>query len=123
MAWLVLLFVGFGIMMLIGIVCSIWMHHVAVMYYEAHKLAITIYVSSFMICIIIILYNAIRDYPIPAFFILGFGILIVLLFIASVLYVPLVYQIVFNLIRGDKARNQIDTSFRVDGGEDQLDQL
>jgi len=115
--------VGFAILMVIGIACSIWMHHVPVMYYEAHKLGISIYVSSFMICVIIILYNAIREYPIPAFFILGFGILIVLLFIASVIYFPLVYMIVTHWIRGDKRKNQIDTTFRAAGDEDQLDDL
>jgi hypothetical protein len=121
--WLVILFVGFALLMLIGIVCSLWLHHVPVMYREADKIGVSIYLSSALICLLIIIFNAVRDFQIVAFFILGFGILVILLVMTITIYFPLLYFIALKLIRGEKGTGKIETDFEAEGKDDKLDDL
>eukprot|EP01087_Luapelamoeba_hula_P014713 TRINITY_DN4360_c0_g1_i2.p1 TRINITY_DN4360_c0_g1~~TRINITY_DN4360_c0_g1_i2.p1 ORF type:complete len:851 (-),score=84.01 TRINITY_DN4360_c0_g1_i2:131-2683(-) len=107
LGFLIVLFLGFLLEMVIGVVCSLWLFHVPVMFGEAKSLGWAIYLSSGITVIVVVMFNALRNYPVVVFYILGFGILLALYAIALMLYAPVLYYLVRRVLR-DKGDVTVD---------------
>eukprot|EP01087_Luapelamoeba_hula_P021233 TRINITY_DN7384_c0_g2_i3.p1 TRINITY_DN7384_c0_g2~~TRINITY_DN7384_c0_g2_i3.p1 ORF type:complete len:853 (+),score=95.08 TRINITY_DN7384_c0_g2_i3:165-2723(+) len=108
--FLIILFVGFLLEMLIGVVCSVWLYHVPVFLGEAKMLGFIIYAVSLITVVIVVLFNALRVYPVAVFYLLGLGNLLAIFVIAVLLYAPVVYLMCVRLLGRHKTA-PIDTNF------------
>jgi len=120
--WVVLLFTFYGLIMIATIVISLVLIPATIMWNEARYIGLTVYATSAVSVVTIILVNALRDIPLAWFVLLEIGILAGVLCVVLVLYTPLVVIIIYRHITRRKRKVAIETDV-VDKDNEKPDEL
>jgi hypothetical protein len=106
--WVVVLFSGFGILLLVGIVCGIFLIPILTMWREAKRVSIGTLLSSVTVIATVVTVNATQAVPQAPFILLAAGILITLVLILVSVYVPLAYLLLWSKKELGSARVEVN---------------